>query len=118
MRNEQPTEMRRRHYPSDLTDEQWAAIAPLLAGYDPLTADLRQMVNACLYLEKTGCPWRYLPINFGPWETVRKWRDRFLADGLWPEIAARLARALRRQRRRSSTSRTALSDPESVVSGP
>ena len=49
-------------YPSDLTDEEWALLAPLLSGYDPLTADLREMVNACLYLEKTGCPWRYLPV--------------------------------------------------------
>lgn len=109
---------RGRRFPSDLTDAQWATVAPLLAGYDPLTADLRQMVNACLYLEKTGCPWRYLPNDFGPWETVHKWRDRFRTDGLWPEIAARLRRALRQQRRRPSGSKTALSDPESVVSGP
>ena len=53
-------------YPSDLTDAQWATVAPLLISYDPLTADLREMVNACLYLEKTGCPWRYLPTDFGP----------------------------------------------------
>jgi transposase len=50
-----------RRYPSDLTDAQWALIAPLLSSYDPLKVDLREMVNACLYLEKTGCPWRYLP---------------------------------------------------------
>ena len=42
-----------------------------MSGYDPLTADLREMVNACLYLEKTGCPWRYLPSDFGSWATVR-----------------------------------------------
>ncbi|GJD57964.1 hypothetical protein MTDSW087_00089 [Methylobacterium dankookense] len=72
---------RGRRFPSDLTDAQWATVAPLLASYDPLTADLREMVNACLYLEKTGCPWRYLPTDFGPWETVRTWHDRFRAMG-------------------------------------
>ena len=60
-----------RRYPSDLTDGEWALLAPLVSGYDPLTGDLREMVNACLYLEKTGCPWRYLPTDFGPRPTVR-----------------------------------------------
>ena len=45
-----------RRYPSDLTDDEWALLAPLVLGYDPLTADPREIVNACLYLEKTG--WR------------------------------------------------------------
>lgn len=61
--------------PSDLTDAQWATVAPLLSGYDPLRADLREMVDACLSLEKTGCPWRSLPTDFGSWETVRTWHD-------------------------------------------
>ena len=33
------------------------------------------MVNACLYLQKTGCQWRYLPKDFGAWQTVRTWHD-------------------------------------------
>jgi putative transposase len=65
-----------RRYPSDLTDAEWAVIAPLFSVYQPLTADLREMVNACLYLLRTGCGWRYLPTDFGPWETVRTWYDR------------------------------------------
>ena len=55
-----------RRYPSDLTDAEWGAIAPYFAVYQPLTADLREMVNACLYLHKTGCGWRYLPKELGP----------------------------------------------------
>ena len=66
------------------------------------------MVNACLYLEKTGCPWRYLPTDFGPWETVRTWHDRFRADGLWSEIAALLTRAVRQKRGRPSEPKTAI----------
>jgi putative transposase len=56
----------RRRYRSDLSDQEWAAIAPRLAAYHPLSADLREMVNACRYLHRTGCGWRYLPKEFRP----------------------------------------------------
>lgn len=67
---------------------------------------------------KTGCPWRHLPTDFGLWETVRTWHDRFRADGLWSEIAALLTRAMRRKRGRPAEPRTAILDSQSVVSGP
>ena len=79
----------RRRYPSDLTDTEWATIAPFFTDYRTLSANMREMVNACLYLQKTGCGWRYLPTDFGPWETVRTWHDRFKADGTWADIAQR-----------------------------
>lgn len=107
-----------RRYPSDLTDAEWATIAPLLSGYDPLTADLREMVNACLYLEKTGCPWRYLPTDFGPRPTVRTWYDRFRADGLWSEMAGLLTRAVRQKRGRRPDPSTGILDSQSVACGP
>jgi putative transposase len=107
-----------RRYPSDLTDAQWAPIASLLSSYDPLKVDLREMVNVCLYLEKAGCPWRYLPSDFGPWATERPWHDRFRADGIWSGVAALLARAVRRQRGRPAEPSTVILDPQSVVSGP
>ena len=77
-------------YGSDLTDAEWTLIAPLFACYATLTVDLREMVNACLYLQKTGCQWRFLPKDFGPWQTVRSWHDRFRADGVWTDAAALL----------------------------
>jgi putative transposase len=83
-----------------------------------LTADLREVVNACLYLQKTGCGWRYLPTDFGPWETVRTWHDRFKADGLWADIAALLTRAVRQGRGRDPEPSTVLLDSQSVKSGP
>lgn len=70
-----------RRYPSDLSDAEWATIQPLFSGYLTLTTDLREMVNACCSLEKAGCPWRFLPKEFGPWQTVRWWYDRFRAEG-------------------------------------
>jgi len=84
-----------RRYPSDLTDVEWKTIEPLFSGYEPLTANLREMVNACLYLEKTGCQWRAIAKDFGPWQTVRTWHDRFRDDGIWADAAALLTRAVR-----------------------
>ena len=107
-----------RRYPSDLTDAEWDTIAPLLSVYHPDTADLREMVNAILYLEKTGCQWRYLPTDFGPRGTVRAWHDRFRADGLWDDVSALLIRAVRQKRGRPAEPATAILDPQSVVSGP
>ena len=59
-----------RRYPSDQTDVEWETMRPLCSGSDTLTVDLQEMVNACLYLHKTGCPWRYLPKDFGSWHTA------------------------------------------------
>jgi transposase len=64
----------RRGYPSDLTDAQWALIEPLLpepsTGGRPEKHQRREIVNAILYVVKSGCPWRYLPADLPPWQTV------------------------------------------------
>jgi len=75
-------EKQTKRYPSDLTDEEWWRIEPLL----PKPAkrgrrrqvDLREVVNAIRYLVRTGCGWRMLPVHFGPWETVYWWFRRFV----------------------------------------
>jgi putative transposase len=107
-----------RRYPSDLTDVEWQAIEPLFSGYEPLTADLREMVNACFYLEKTGCQWRAIPKDFGPWQTVRTWHDRFRDDGIWADVAALLTQAVRQKHGRPADPSTGILDSQSVVSGP
>lgn len=107
-----------RRYPSDLTDAEWQTIEPVVCGYATLTVDLREMVNACLYLEKAGCPWRFLPKEFGPWQTVRTWHDRFRGDGIWSDIAALLTRAVRAKQGRAPEPTTAILDSQSVSSGP
>jgi putative transposase len=64
----------RKPYPSDLSDAQWAILAPLMppAKTDgrPRTTDLREVVNAILYVVRTGCAWRMLPHDFPPFGTV------------------------------------------------
>ena len=61
-------------YDTDLSDEQWLLIAPLIPlskrGGRPRTTDVRRVFEACLYVVKTGCQWRNLPSDFPPWRTV------------------------------------------------
>ncbi|MFY2858605.1 transposase [Mycobacterium sp. THU-M104] len=60
-------------YPSDLTDAQWALIASMVEprpGGRPATHPRRRIVEAILYLNRTGCSWRQLPHDCPPWETV------------------------------------------------
>jgi putative transposase len=87
-------------YPSDVTDEQWAALEPLIPpshGGRPRTIDLRPIINGIFYRNKAGCQWRMLPKEFGPWETVyyyfAKWRD----DGTWRRLNDALREKVRAQ---------------------
>jgi putative transposase len=67
-------------YPSDVTDEPWVLLEPVLCGpgkRGPKHGDLRTVVDGILYITRTGCQWRYLPESFGPWTRVwsqfRRW---------------------------------------------
>lgn len=80
-------------YPSDLTDRQWNLIAPLLQivtvsrpGGAPRQVDLRDVVNAILYLIRTGCSWRQLPHDFPAWQTVYGYFSRWKNDGTVAKI--------------------------------
>ena len=68
--------MRMNHYPSDLTDAQWALIEPYIppepGGGRPRKTELRDVLDAIFYLLRTGCQWRYLPADLPPKSTV--WR--------------------------------------------
>jgi putative transposase len=106
-----------RRYPSDLTDAKWDIIEPLFRGYFTFTADMREMVNACFYLEHTGCQWRALPSDFGPHQTVRTWYNRFRADGVWAQAGADLTRRVRQAHCHGTEATTGILDLQSVVSG-
>src|SRR4051794_639830 len=74
-----------RTYPTDLSDEQWAIVGPLIEpshGGRPPVVDYRTMLNGIFYRNKAGCQWRLLPKEYGPWGTVyyyfAKWRKRLL----------------------------------------
>jgi putative transposase len=88
-------------YASDMTDAEWALIARRLPGRRrlgrPRTVDLREVLQAILYILSTGCQWRALPKEFPPYSTVQgyfySWRD----TGRWQKIVAVLVRQARRK---------------------
>lgn len=76
-------------YPSDVSDAQWAVLAPLLARSSkrgPKHGDLRSVVNGVLYVVRTGCPWRYLPIEYGPWTRIWSQFRRWSRNGTWDAV--------------------------------
>jgi len=81
-------------YPSDVTDAQWRLIQPLIPpsshGGRPRTLDMRQVVNALLYLQRTRCGWRHLPSDLPSPSSVRHYHDRWRADGTWERIITAL----------------------------
>jgi putative transposase len=79
-----------KRYPSDLTDEEWAQLAPLMPkpsrrGRKP-SVDLREMLNAIRYMARSAGGWRMLPTDFGPWQTVYWWFRRFVRRLLFRTI--------------------------------
>ena len=66
-----------KRYPSDLTDEEWERIAPLMPRPGrrgrPREIEFREVINAVRYLVRSGCGWRMLPVHFGHWRTVYGW---------------------------------------------
>ena len=97
----------RRRYPSDLSDARWQLIEPLLTTWRterlahalgigrPSGQDLRSIMDAIVYVDRTGIPWRYLPHDYPPWATVywyfAAWRD----DGVLIQLAGLLRRLAR-----------------------
>jgi len=107
----------RERYASDLSDEEFALIQPMLPspkrrGRKP--ADPRSILNALFYMIRCGCPWRYLPKDFPPFTTVQNrfyaWRD----SGLWEQIVTVLVMAIREAEGKSAAPTVAIVDSQSV----
>jgi len=83
-------EKKTKRYPSDLTDEEWAQIVPLMPKASRRGrrrgVDFREIINAIRYLVRSGCGWRMLPVHFGPWQTVYWWFRRLVRRFLFQTI--------------------------------
>jgi transposase len=109
-----------RGYPSDLTDAQWQVIAPHLSPDRPGRRGRpriwprRRVIEAILYLDRTGCAWRYLPADFPPWQTVygyfAAWRD----DGTLARLHDTLRELVRAAAGRNAEPTAAAVDSQSV----
>jgi putative transposase len=110
--------MKRKPYPSDLTDAQWAVLAPLIPpawpGGRPRKTDMRQVINVLFYLVREGCTWRALPHDFPPWRTVYNYFRWWAGDGTWQTLIDTLRPQVRAQAGRQPTPRVACIDSQSV----
>src|SRR5436190_1176177 len=113
--------MKRKSYPSDVTDQQWALVEPLLPRVSrhpppgrPREVDVREVVNALFYHAREGCTWRALPHDFPPWKTVYNYFQSWDADGTWQRLLDVLRPLARVRAGRAPTPSAAAIDSQSV----
>ena len=104
----------RNKYETDLTDEQWNAIKDLFKGMRTYKWEKRELVNAVLYLVKTGCQWRNLPHDFPPVFTVHSFYRRARLSGLWDRILQHLVKITREKAGKNAEPTYAIIDSQSV----
>ena len=103
----------REKYDTDLTDEQWEIIEPLFVGMRKKW-EKRELVNAVLYLVKTGCQWRNLPHDFPPAFTVHSFYRRARLSGLWDRNLQHLVKITIENAGRNPEPSYAIIDSQSV----
>jgi transposase len=89
----------RRPYPSDVSDEEWAFVAPYLTLMDPEAPQrehsLRDLFNALRWIVRSGAPWRYMPSEFPPWAAVYQQMRRWVAARVFEQMVHDLRALLR-----------------------
>lgn len=105
----------------ELTNDEWDLVKDLFDPQGrrgaPATYDRREMVDAMLFLARTGCQWRYLPARYPPWEAVwQQWR-RWRENGVWPRAMTRLARTIRAKKRPHIEPTMVMIDAQTVRGG-
>src|SRR5215475_4246991 len=110
----------RLRYPSDLTDEEWAHVAPVIPpakpGGNKRTVGVREVMNGVMYVLSTGCQWRALPKDLPPKSTVHDYFILWSCDGTLDRIHHALYVACREQAEREASPSAAIIDSQSVKS--
>jgi transposase len=113
----------RRPYRTDLSDARWALIEPMLStwragrtglGISPIQHDPREIVNAILYVNRTGIPWEYLPHDFPPYKTVHGYFALWEKEGITEAIHNALRGRVRKAAGRSPEPTAAILDAQTV----
>ena len=108
----------RNSYPSDTTDAEWLILESLIpqakAGGRPAAHERREIVDAILYVLRTGCQWRALPHDFPPWKTVYTYYRTWRVKGTWKQIHNALRKRLRQTAARHPEASAAILDSQSV----
>ena len=112
----------RSPYPTDVSDDEWAFVAPYLTLMDPdapqRTHDLREVFNALRWIVRAGAPWRLLPTNFPPWAAVYQQTQRWLAAGSFEAMVHDLRVVLRLAAGRAAEPSAAILDSRTLQSSP
>lgn len=107
-------------YPSELSDPEWTILAPLLPpakpGGRPRSVNLRRILNGIFHVLRSGCQWRMLPREYGPWSTVYAYFRRWRLSGTWEQIHTTLRERMRQRSGREPTPSAAILDSQSVKS--
>ena len=111
----------RKPYPSDLTDEQWAVLEPVIPpacqsekGGRPRVVAMREIINAILYLNRSGCQWDMLPHDLPPKSTVYEYFSQWRDDGTWTKFLTALRTQVRVAAGREETPSAMCIDSQSV----
>jgi putative transposase len=108
----------RRPYPTDLSDDEWEILKPLIPeakpGGRPRAHQPRELLNAIFYVLRGGCAWRLLPHDFLPWQTAYHYFRAWRMDGTWERIHATLHQRLRRLLGREPTPSAAIIDSQTA----
>jgi transposase len=112
----------RKPYPSDVSDEEWALVAPYLTllaeDAGQRTHPLREVFNGLRYIIKTGAQWRWMPNDLPPWAAVYQQAQRWLASGCFEALADDLRAVLRQALGRSAEPSAAILDSRTLRSSP
>jgi transposase len=112
----------RKQYPSDVSDEEWAFVAPYLAlvreDAPQREHDLREVFNGLRWVVRTGSPWRYMPHDLPPWEAVYQQTQRWLKAGVFVEMVHDLRVLLRLSEGRAPEPTAAILDSRTLHSTP
>jgi transposase len=110
----------RLRYPSDLTDEEWAHVAPMIApakrGGNRRHVDVREVMNGIMYILSTGCQWRAIPKDLPPRSTLYDYFDLWSWDGTLERIHHALFVECREREEREASPTAAIIDSQSVKS--
>ena len=104
-------------YPTDLKYTEWMLIADFFPAHHlgrPRKWEMWQIVNAILYVVRTGCQWRMLPTNLPPWQTVYGYFRRWKKNGVWERINEELVRTVRVKNGRQAEPSAGILDSQSV----
>ena len=119
-----PKEVPVKRYPSDLTDEEWQLLEPIFEEVEPYTTgrprekDLREIINAIFYLNKTGCQWRYLPKDFPSYKLVSYYYQKWVDNNTWEKVNTILHRKLRKEMGRNENPSAGIIDSQTVKGTP